>query len=73
MWRRISASAGDQRCGADPSTPDHKTLFHRRGARIVELPICFVERRRGASKLSANIVYEGLIEPWRIRRLRHSA
>ena len=50
-----------------------KTLFHRRGARIVELPIRFVERRRGASKLSANIVYEGLIEPWRIRRLRHSA
>jgi dolichol-phosphate mannosyltransferase len=44
-----------------------KTLCHRRGARIVELPIRFVERRRGASKLSANIVYEGLIEPWRIR------
>ena len=44
-----------------------KTLFHRHGARILELPIRFVERRRGASKLSANIVYEGLIEPWRIR------
>ncbi len=44
-----------------------KTLCHRRGARIVELPIRFVERRQGASKLSANIVYEGLIEPWRIR------
>jgi dolichol-phosphate mannosyltransferase len=45
-----------------------KTLFHRAGARILELPIRFVERRRGASKLSANIVYEGIIEPWRIRR-----
>jgi dolichol-phosphate mannosyltransferase len=44
-----------------------KTLCHRRGARIAELPIRFVERRGGASKLSANIVYEGLIEPWRIR------
>jgi dolichol-phosphate mannosyltransferase len=44
-----------------------KTLCHRRGARIAELPIRFVERRRGTSKLSANIVYEGLIEPWRIR------
>ena len=44
-----------------------KTLCHRRGARIAELPIRFVERRRGASKLSANIVYEGIIEPWRIR------
>ncbi len=45
-----------------------KTLFHRHGARIREIPIRFVERRRGASKLSANIVWEGLIEPWRIRR-----
>jgi dolichol-phosphate mannosyltransferase len=44
-----------------------KTLCHQRGARMVELPIRFVERRQGASKLSANIVYEGLIEPWRIR------
>jgi dolichol-phosphate mannosyltransferase len=44
-----------------------KTLFHWRGARIRELPIRFVERRFGQSKLSSNIVYEGLIEPWRIR------
>lgn len=44
-----------------------KTLFHRHGARIRELPIRFVERRFGQSKLSSNIVYEGLIEPWRIR------
>jgi dolichol-phosphate mannosyltransferase len=44
-----------------------KTLFHRRGARIRELPIRFVERRFGQSKLSSNIIYEGLIEPWRIR------
>ncbi|HEX9820381.1 MAG TPA: polyprenol monophosphomannose synthase [Methylomirabilota bacterium] len=45
-----------------------KTLFHRHGARIHELPIHFVERRFGQSKLSTNIVYEGLVEPWRIRR-----
>jgi dolichol-phosphate mannosyltransferase len=44
-----------------------KTLCHRHGARIAELPIRFVERRQGASKMSADIVYEGLIEPWRIR------
>ena len=48
-----------------------KTLFHRRGARIRELPIRFVERRFGRSKLSSNIVYEGLIEPWRIRGGEH--
>jgi dolichol-phosphate mannosyltransferase len=45
-----------------------KTLFHQRGARIHEIPIRFVERRFGQSKLSTNIVYEGLVEPWRIRR-----
>jgi dolichol-phosphate mannosyltransferase len=45
-----------------------KTLFHRRGARICEVPIRFVERRFGQSKLSTNIIYEGLVEPWRIRR-----
>jgi len=45
-----------------------KTLFHQRGARIREIPIRFVERRSGHSKLSTNIVYEGLVEPWRIRR-----
>jgi len=45
-----------------------KTLCHRHGARIRELPIRFVERRSGHSKLSTNIVYEGLVEPWRIRR-----
>jgi len=45
-----------------------KTLCHRHGARVLELPIRFVERRHGASKMSVNIVYEGLIEPWRIRR-----
>jgi dolichol-phosphate mannosyltransferase len=45
-----------------------KTLFHQRRARICEIPIRFVERRFGVSKLSRNIVYEGLVEPWRIRR-----
>lgn len=44
-----------------------KALCYRRRARITEMPIRFVERRRGASKMSANIVYEGVIEPWRIR------
>ena len=47
-----------------------RTLFHRRGARIAEVPITFVERRLGRSKMSTNIVYEGLIEPWRISRRR---
>jgi dolichol-phosphate mannosyltransferase len=40
----------------------------RKRLRVKEIPIRFVERRFGVSKLSRNIVYEGLVEPWRIRR-----
>lgn len=44
-----------------------RMLFHRRGARITEIPITFTERRLGQSKINAHVIYEGLIEPWRIR------
>ena len=39
----------------------------RRGARIGEVPIIFVERRKGVSKLSAGIVLESLLIPWRLQ------
>ncbi len=39
----------------------------RLGLRTVEVPICFVERRRGQSKLSRAIVLEALGLPWRLR------
>lgn len=43
----------------------------RRGARIGEVPIIFVERRLGVSKLSMGVMFESMITPWRltIRRL----
>lgn len=44
-----------------------RTMFLRRGAKITEIPITFTERRRGQSKINTHIIYEGLIEPWRIR------
>lgn len=44
-----------------------RTMFARRGARITEIPITFTERRLGQSKINAHVIYEGLIEPWRIR------
>lgn len=44
-----------------------RMMFYRRGARIKEIPILFTDRRLGKSKISTNIIYEGLIEPWRIR------
>jgi dolichol-phosphate mannosyltransferase len=36
------------------------------GARIAEVPIIFVERRQGASKLSGSVLVESLKTPWRL-------
>jgi dolichol-phosphate mannosyltransferase len=38
----------------------------RRGLRIGEVPIIFIERRVGQSKLSSNVLIESLIMPWRL-------
>ncbi len=43
---------------------------HRRGLKIVELPISFSDRRRGSSKMSGKIFIEGLIAVWRLRKTR---
>ena len=39
----------------------------RRGCRIGEVPIIFIERREGESKLSRGVLVESLIAPWRLR------
>jgi dolichol-phosphate mannosyltransferase len=39
----------------------------RRELRIAEVPIIFVERRQGHSKLSNGVLMESLIMPWRLR------
>lgn len=36
------------------------------GCRVAEMPITFVERRRGASKLSWRVVGESVVLPWRL-------
>jgi dolichol-phosphate mannosyltransferase len=38
----------------------------RTGARIGEVPIIFVERRQGQSKISGKVLLESLIAPWRL-------
>jgi dolichol-phosphate mannosyltransferase len=38
----------------------------RRGCGIAEVPITFVERRQGASKLSGRIMIEAALLPWRL-------
>jgi dolichol-phosphate mannosyltransferase len=40
------------------------------GNRVVEVPICFTERRAGQSKMSGSIITEALVLPWKLRRLR---
>ena len=40
---------------------------HRRRYRIGEVPIIFVERRQGQSKVSSAVLAESLIMPWRLR------
>ena len=37
------------------------------GSRIGEVPIIFVERRVGQSKISSGVLAESLITPWRLR------
>jgi dolichol-phosphate mannosyltransferase len=39
---------------------------HRHGFRICEVPIIFVERRQGESKVSKRVLAESLILPWRL-------
>jgi dolichol-phosphate mannosyltransferase len=38
----------------------------RRGCRIAEVPITFVERREGESKISRGVLLESAITPWRL-------
>jgi dolichol-phosphate mannosyltransferase len=39
----------------------------RAGLRIVELPITFVDRRAGQSKMSRKVILEAVLRPWRLR------
>jgi dolichol-phosphate mannosyltransferase len=38
----------------------------RNGSRIAEVPIIFVERKQGQSKLSSNVILESIVMPWRL-------
>jgi dolichol-phosphate mannosyltransferase len=39
-------------------------LFTLRRATVVEVPICFTERREGTSKMSRGVILEAMIRPW---------
>ena len=48
-------------------------VAHSRGARIREVPITFVERRQGESKLSSGVLLESALTPWRLIASRKSS
>jgi dolichol-phosphate mannosyltransferase len=39
----------------------------RNGCRIAEVPIIFVERSHGQSKLSSTVLLESIVMPWRLK------
>jgi hypothetical protein len=43
------------------------------GLTIAEVPIAFVERRQGKSKLSRAVLFESAITPWRLIALPKTA
>jgi dolichol-phosphate mannosyltransferase len=45
-------------------------LAQRLGCRVHEIPIIFVERREGTSKISSSVLLESAIVPWRLRLRR---
>lgn len=45
---------------------------HAAGGRIAEVPITFVERREGQSKMSGRVIAESVVLPWRLIARRHS-
>ncbi len=44
-----------------------KYMLYKKGARVKELPITFRERVNGVSKISHQIIREGLLAPWKMR------
>jgi dolichol-phosphate mannosyltransferase len=69
-WRRDALAAVPlNRVFSDGYAFLVEMLFHaaRNGSRIGEVPIIFVERRQGQSKISSAVLIESLITPWRLR------
>jgi dolichol-phosphate mannosyltransferase len=68
-WRRETlAGLPLDRFMSDGYSFQIETLFTvaRRGGRVVEVPITFVERREGQSKVSRGVLLESALTPWRL-------
>jgi dolichol-phosphate mannosyltransferase len=72
-WRRDTLAALPlDRFISDGYAFQIETLFNaaRLRRRIIEVPITFVERREGHSKVSRGVLVESAIMPWRLRAAR---
>ncbi|MBI3493729.1 MAG: polyprenol monophosphomannose synthase [Acidobacteria bacterium] len=68
-WRREAlASLPFERFGAEGYSFLVEMLYVacRMGRRVSEVPITFIERRQGESKLSAAVLFESILTPWRL-------
>ena len=44
-----------------------KFKFYKRGYKIFEVPILFIDRREGESKMSRKVVYEAYFMVWKLK------
>ena len=68
-WRRdVVAALPLDRFGSEGYSFLVEMLYaaSARGARIAEVPITFVERRQGVSKLTGSVLLESAATPWRL-------
>jgi dolichol-phosphate mannosyltransferase len=68
-WRRdVLASLPFDRFASEGYSFLVELLFvaSRMGWRVAEVPITFVERRQGESKLSGSVLFESILTPWRL-------
>jgi dolichol-phosphate mannosyltransferase len=75
-WRREAlARVLDLPIKSDGYALQFEMLFHasRQRRRIVEVPIVFVERREGASKMSRRVIFESALRPLALVCSRRSA
>jgi dolichol-phosphate mannosyltransferase len=70
VWRRSALEAIDLEAVKTRGYGFQIEMAYRAlaaGCRVVEVPICFTERRAGKSKMSGSIVAEALVLPWKLR------
>ncbi len=71
MCYRVSAlkqiNLDDVRSNGYSFQIEMKFKFYKKGFRIVEVPILFIDRREGESKMSRKVVYEAYFMVWKLK------